>query len=64
MEQVVPPFRGQASPTLDGVARASVKREGYVAKQLAAIDHMTKTHEQALGEQKTSASAAGRLRLR
>lgn len=47
-EQVFPYFQGQAQPTLDAAARARLVQEGYSAKQVAAVEHMTKKYEKEL----------------
>lgn len=49
-EQVMPHFQGQAQSTLDAAERARALREGYAAKQLDAVDHMTKKYERELAD--------------
>lgn len=48
--EVIPHFQGQAAPTLDAAARASVVREGLAQTQLQAIEHMAKKYQDEVGQ--------------
>ncbi|MGV9711587.1 LLM class flavin-dependent oxidoreductase [Gordonia sp. NPDC003424] len=44
-QEVMPHFQGQAQPLLDAATRAREVREGHAAKQMEAVEHMTKKYE-------------------
>lgn len=50
-DEVFPHFQEQAQATLDAAASARAVREGHAAKQLEAVDHMTRKYEQEVSGQ-------------
>ncbi|MDH3048677.1 LLM class flavin-dependent oxidoreductase [Gordonia sp. 135] len=49
-QEVFPHFQGQAQATLDAAEHARAVREAHAAKQLEAVDHMTRKYQQELAE--------------